>query len=476
MSEELNGFIEESKAANFGDARLTKRFGNLLNSLMNAPNKSIVGACKSWSETIAAYRFFNHKNITETEILAPHQAATLERIKNEKIVLIPQDTTEINFSGRKKIEGMGYLNQEKSQGFYLHPGLAITPERSCLGVIDAQSWIRKELGAKKSRRKKLIEEKESYCWIKGYEAANAIALQAENSTIVSIADREGDIYELLEKTPSELNKAYWLVRCQHNRKVLKEKEEDIDVQLWEKVRGCQPIGEIEFQMSPGTIYNRDKRKRKPRQKRTVRQEIRTCNLTLKVPETKSKNSQPVTIYAIHCSEINVLNEEEKIEWFLLTSFPVNDAKTALEIVSWYLCRWLIEIFFKILKSGCTIEELQFETLKATKNCIALYLIIAWRILYLTMLGRNCPNISCDLVFEANEWQSVYMVVTKKALPKNPPTLNEIIIMIAKLGGFLGRKSDGYPGPQVMWVGIQRMKDFALAWDIFGPSMRQKTYV
>ena len=246
--------------------------------------------------------------------------------------------------------------------------------------------------------------------------------------------------------------------------------------LWETIRASQPVGELEFQMSPGPLYNRDKKKRKPRQSRTVRQEVRIGTVTIKVPKAKKKTSKSIKLQVIHCCEINAPREEDKIEWFLLTSFPIDNAETAIEIVNWYLCRWQIEIFFKILKSGCKVEELQFETLKATKNCIALYLIVAWRILYLTMLGRQSPDIDCDLVFEADEWQSVYMIMNKKPPPSKPPTLNQMIILIAKLGGFLGRKSDGYPGPQVMWTGIQRMKDFTLAWETFQPIIKSQIYV
>src|SRR5882757_7858395 len=101
------------------------------------------------------------------------------------------------------------------------------------------------------------------------------------------------------------------------------------------------------------------------------------------------------------------------------------------------------------------------------NCISIYLIVAWRILYLTMLGRNCPDMDCSTVFEENEWKSVYAIVTKKSPPTDPPKLNDIILMIAKLGGFLGRKSDGYPGSKVMWIGMQRMKNFTMAWQTFG---------
>jgi len=474
MEDAANWSIEETKTANFGDKRLDRRYSDLLNSFANMPNKSIPATCKSWNETIAAYRFFNHVNITSQEILSPHKNATLERIKNEKIILIAQDTTDIDFTGRKPIAGMGYLDREKSHGFYLHPSLALTPERSCLGVIDMQTWTREKIGGKE-RKSKPIEEKETYCWLKGYESANNIALAAPDTVVINIADRAGDVYELLEKMPSNTNKAYWLVRSQQNRSLLDEEGKGLALKLRETVNASNPIGEIEFTLSPGKIYNRNRSQRAPRKERQVRQEIRACTVYLKPPKRKGKKLTPVAINVIHCKEINAPNNEDQLEWFLLTSFPIKDSCAAFDVVKWYLCRWQIESFFKILKSGCGVEELQFDTLKATTNCIALYMIVAWRILYLTMLGRNCPDIDCNAVFEDSEWQAVYAIVTKKSPPKDPPKLNEIILMIARLGGFLARKSDGYPGPKVMWVGMQRMKDFTLAWETFH-SIEDKTYV
>jgi hypothetical protein len=476
MQEASNWIIEETKSANFGDKRLNKRYGDLLNSLSNAPNNSIPASFKSWSETLAAYRFFNHKKITHYDILAPHQSATLERIKRERIVLIPQDTTEIDFSGRQPITGMGYLSTENTHGFYLHPGLAITPERSCLGVIHMQTWTREKIGIRHERNKKSIEQKESHCWLKGYEAANAVALASPETMIVSIADREGDIYELLEKMPSEKNKAYWLIRSQHNRGLLDEAGKKLESHLWEAVKASEVVGEMEFNMPDGKIYNRQRTERQPRQERTVRQEIRTCAAHIRPPKGKGKGLPPIAINIVHCVEVDPPTEEEKIEWLLITSVPIDTAEKALEVVEWYLCRWQIELFFKILKSGCTVEELQFDTLDATTNCVAFYLVIAWRILYLTMLGRNCPDIDCDAVFEESEWKSVYSIVTKKIPPKKPPKLNEVIIMIAKLGGFLARKSDGHPGSKVMWIGMQRMKDFTLAWETFGYEKEAKSCV
>jgi hypothetical protein len=471
MQDASEWIVEETKSADFGDKRLNKRYSELLRTFSSKPDKSIPASCKGWNETIAAYRFMNHENVTDSQILGPHIDATLERIKNEQLVLIPQDTTDIDFTGRKPISGMGYLSKEYSQGFYLHASIAVTPEKCCLGVVEMQTWTRDTFRAHRDK-KRPIEEKETYCWIKGYEAANKIALLAPNTIIVNIADREGDIYDLLEKLPSEKNKAYWLVRAMHNRYVSNETTQNYESRLWESITAQEPVGKIEFHMQAGKS-NRNSKKRHIRKERLVKQEIRISKLFLRKPKNKGKNTESIAVNVVHCKEIDPPNEEEKIEWLLLTSFPVTNSETAVEVVRWYLCRWQIEIFFKILKSGCKIEELQFESFKGAVNCVAFYMIIAWRILYLTMLGRTCPDIDCNAVFEKNEWQSVYVIVKKKPPPKKPPTLNEIILMIAKLGGFLGRKYDGYPGTKVMWIGIQRMRDFTLAWETFNS---MKSYV
>jgi hypothetical protein len=464
--DDLRGWsIEETESANFGDKRLNKRYGSLLNSLASSPNKSIPGSCKGWGETLAAYRFFNHENVTEAGILAPHKKATLERIRNEKIVLIPQDTTQIDFTGRQSLSGIGYLSKETGQGFYLHPCIAITPSRCCLGVVDIQTWTRDELNSREKRKDKPIEEKESYRWIKGYQAANDVAIAAPDTIVVAISDREGDIYEALEKVPSKDNKAFWLIRCNQDRNVLNEETAGFDLRLRQKVSSSAPIGQLEFKIPSGTV-NSNSSRRYTRTERVVKQELRACTVYLKPPQRKGKKLESIAINVVHCKEIDTPLGEEPIEWYLLTNLPIKDAETAMEIVNWYLCRWVIEMFFKVLKSGCKVEELQFETLKGIVNCITLYMIVAWRILYITMLGRSCPDIDCNVVFDDNEWQAVYSVIEKKQPPKEPLKLGEMISMIAKLGGFLGRKSDGEPGAQVMWIGMQRMRDFTLAWETF----------
>lgn len=455
----------EVQGADFGDKRLKKRFVQLLNSFSSSPGKSIPGSCRGWDETLAAYRFMSHHKITPNKLLTPHRDSTLSRIKEQEIVLIPQDTSEIDFTGHHSKTDMGYLTQKNSRGFYIHPSIAFTPERCCLGTIDLQLWVRRELGSRNDRKNKVLEDKETYCWLKGYEAANEIAKAAPNTVIVSISDREGDIYEVLEKHPDEHNKAYWLIRCQHDRKILNDDTGQFNAKLKSSIESTVAQGYIEFDVPAGRVQ-RNSKARHIRKARQVKQEIRFSQVTLNPPRRPDVQLKPTPIYVVHAKEINVPEGEKAIEWYLLTSYPIQTTEQAITLVNWYLCRWQVEVFFKVLKTGCKIEELQFESLRSTANCLALYMIVAWRVLFLTMMGRACPEVSCEIFFEKCEWQAVYAVLKKEKPPKESPTLYSMIVMIAKLGGFLGRKSDGFPGPQVMWTGLQRMRDFTMAWLAF----------
>lgn len=447
--------LEETLEANIGDARLNKRLGHLLELFSSRPDKQIPAACRGWKETLAAYRFFDNVQVTPEKILSPHKEATIRRIGQEPVVLIVQDTSEIDYSHREKIDGMGPLSFESQQGFYLHPSIAVTPERVCLGVVDGSLWSRKELGGKNKRGRK-IEEKESFRWLKSYEISNEIALSNPHTLVVNVADREGDIYELLMQ-PAQENTARWLVRSTQNRQLLKDKNQKnlLEDKLWERAKKAKKSGEIEFTL-PKTAE---------RKARKVKQVVQFCRVCLNPPRRQGIHLPAVEINVVLCTEIHPPKGEEALQWLLLTSVSVETPERAIEIVQWYLCRWQIEVFFKILKTGCGIEKLQLESFDRVANCLTLYLIVAWRILYVTMIGRHCPDMSCDLIFDEQEWKSVYAITQRKKPPKVAPKLSAMIYMIASLGGYLGRKYDSDPGPQVMWIGMQRMRDFAIAWDI-----------
>jgi hypothetical protein len=156
---------------------------------------------------------------------------------------------------------------------------------------------------------------------------------------------------------------------------------------------------------------------------------------------------------------------------LLTSLPINTLEHVMQVVQFYSVRWMMEVLFRTLKTGCRVEERRFEQIDRQLRCLAVFLIVAWRTLYVCRLGRSCPDISCEAVFEPSEWKAVYRVVKHAQPPSAPPPLATIVRMVAQLGGYVNRRRNDAPGPQTTWLGLQRMHDLALCWDLFGPDSR-----
>lgn len=446
----MNGVAEEMAGVNFGDVRLNRRGQVILDRLMAQPSVSIPAACRGWAETLAAYRFFDNANVTAERVLAPHQRATLARMAEQSVVLCVQDTTELDYTGHNHVQGLGPLTHDTQQGLYLHPTLAVTPERVCLGVLDALMWARREdtYGKRTDRANKPIEEKESWRWVQGYQRVCALREQMPQTQLVYIADRESDVYELFTAAPDFAPPADWLIRATQDRVLAEEPGSKFSTAL----AHAPVLGEVQFDV-PAT----DKRRA-----REVRQHLKAVRVAVRPPRRAGHTLEPVEVTVLLAQEIDPPANEEPITWVLLTNLHVTTAEQALEKMRWYLCRWQIEVYFRILKSGCRIEELQLETLDRLRPALALYMIVAWRVLFLTILGRACPELPCDRVFETEEWQAIYIVAQRRRPPPTPPALNDIVRMIAGFGGFLGRKQDGEPGPKVMWIGLQRTRDFVLA--------------
>ena len=458
----MNWVEDEMKTINLGDESLNNRLKSLLNALSQSPLESIPVACGGWAETKAAYRFFDNKNVTAEKVLSPHIASSLERIKQHAIVLLIQDTTTLNFGGQLHRNDTGPLNHENSRGILLHPTIAVTPERLCLGILDTFHWARDKLhqwkaGEKNRENHKIpIKNKESYQWLESYRKAQAIAKQVPETLIISVADREGDLYDIYHEAniAAEENKAYWLIRAKTNRRLLDKHDNLREEKLIETVKNNSPIGYIEFEIPA----------RNNQKQRQIKQAIYVGKVRLNPPDRKRKRSryQIIETNVVIASEINVPKNETAQEWVLLTNVSINNPQQAYDMVKWYLCRWQIEVYFRVLKSGCKIEKLQLETKERFDACLTIYMIIAWRIIYLTLLARECPDIPCNIVFTEEEWKIIYIMTYKKKPPKKLLSLSEMINRIAQFGGYLNRKNDIEPGPTALWIGLQRMRDFILA--------------
>jgi hypothetical protein len=461
----MDWVIEELARLSLGDKRLNARAKKILSQLSRNPTDSIPVACSSAAETKAAYRFFDNEQVSAEKIQETHLEATLERIKPHAVVLIPQDTTVLNFSGQYERKDTGPTTKETTKGMYLHCAIAVTPEKTCLGVVSSKQWHRKELQqlSRRERTKKnyttAIENKESYRWLENYQKANEYAEKLENTTIVSIADREGDIYEIYKEASAvhEAVKAHYLIRAKTDRKICTDEGKNTEQRIKSVLKSEAALGNITLEIS-------ESNKRKGR---TAHLAVYSKKIHIGLPDKHKKEPgyKPIEITAILCTELRPPKESEAIEWLLITDLSVNSFEEACEKIDWYTCRWQIEIFFKVLKSGCTIEKLQLMD-KNFSACLSFYMIIAWRILYVVIMGRQCPDISCECVFSQEEWQTTYIVLYKKKPPLIPPTLNEMIRMVASLGGYQNRKSDPEPGVKTMWIGLRNMQEHLRAKESF----------
>jgi hypothetical protein len=444
----MSALAAELRSVELGDQRLNRRARRLLEKLGEKPTLSIPAACGGWGETRAAYRLFDHPAVTAERVLAPHIACTEERLRAHPRVLCIQDTTELDYTTKKGIAGLGPLNYESRWGMYLHPTLALTPERVPLGLLAAENWAREpgSLGQAKDPSRPL-EEKESVRWVDGFARVNELAEQLTDTRLTYIADREGDIYDLFVEAPCPERGADWLVRVQHQERLLTDGRKLRDV-----LDAAPVLTEITFERPASN----------GRRARTVHQQIKVVRVTLKAPARADRTLPEVTVTALLATETQPPGDEEPLDWLLLTNLPVETPEQAIEKLAWYLCRWQIEVYFKVLKSGCRIEQLQLEKRERLEPALAFYMIIAWRVLFLTMLGRECPEMPCDTVFADEEWKAVYLVTQRTSPPSEPPSLDTMVRMVASLGGFLNRKSDGFPGPKTLWIGLQRIPDFVLA--------------
>ena len=269
---------------------------------------------------------------------------------------------------------------------------------------------------------------------------------------MTVCDREADIYEMFV-VAQEKNNASLLVRANVDRCL--DEQEGIH-KLWQKVEQQPIAGHLSVEITGN-------QKRKARQA-TV--SIRFTPVKLKPPwRPDQKKLPPVTLNAILVREENPDEDiDDPIEWLLLTNTPVDDFDDAVCVVGWYCCRWQIEIFHKIIKSGCTVEDCRLETIRRLQNYISLMSVVAWRLHWLTYLNRTNPDLPCTVALNTVEWQALYMRIHRTAvLPDQPPTIRQAVRWIAQLGGFLGRKSDGDPGITVIWRGWQRLQDMADTW-------------
>jgi hypothetical protein len=469
-----DSLTDEVCDAQFGDKRLTKRLEKIMDRLGSKPNMSIPAATEDRAEMEAAYRFFDNPKVTREAILAPHIAATGQRIREKDTVLLVQDTTELDLTRpEQQVAGAGPIECESRRGAFYHPLVAFDTNGLPLGTVWSKSWARTEVQTKltaeekrKRRRNAPIEKKESIRWLEGVRAARKVAQRSPQTQCVCVADSESDIYELFAepRTTSHGRDLQLIVRGCQDRAVSQQQE-----RMLATVRAtpCLCVSSVDVSRRRAKTQIETRKRRTQRDARIAEVEVRATTVTLRPPPRPDRKLPEVTVNIVLVEETNPPDGQTPIQWILITTLPIDTSEQVMAIVANYCIRWQIEVYFRTLKSGCRIESRYFERLGRLLNCVAVYSIVAWKVLYLCRLSRECPDLDCEAVFEPSEWKAVYMAVRKKEPPADPPTLNEVVRMVASLGGYVIRKST-QPGTQTLWFGLQRLHDLSTAWQAFGP--------
>ena len=434
--------------ADFGDERLSKRLVRILDQLAGNPNANISAACKDPYQAKAAYRFIGNDEVSIDAITKITRDVTIKNITESKapIILIPQDTTSLNYSNLKSTKGLGNIGSSKTtSGIEVHSSIALSEHGEVYGLMAQKQWIRQPENfgkSDKSRARLPIEEKESYKWLETLE--NTGTSFPADAQVVHICDREGDVFEFFCK--AEELKTQYLCRRYHDRNI---SDEDGMKKVNDLIDALPEAGRIKVHV--------------PRDAHSGRKE-RIADVSIKFGKCKiikssklARNKElpdSVEVYVISTIEIAPPQGQEKIFWQLITNVPTENIEDAVRRILWYTQRWKIEIFHRTLKDGCQVEELQSDTVDKLKKLVAIYSIIALQIMLISYYARTHPDESCETCLSEEEWKILYRVANKtKAIPKKIPTIYEAIVMIAKLGGFLARKSDGFPGVTVVWRGL-----------------------
>ena len=450
---------EEFGGLQVWDARLKQRLYHLAADFWgDVQSRSLTRRGADRARTVAAYRFFRNPRINMQVVLGAHREAVIERMSAHPLVLVPQDTTTLNYTGHRDTAGLGPIGSKVEGGpvgLVLHNSHAFTPAGVPLGVVSAECWAR-DPAEHQTRREP--EVRESGKWLAAYRTLQELAPRVPNTTLVSIGDREADLFELfaLARDPATPR---LLVRANRGRQREVMSAEGL-TPLWDHLGGVEVAGHLALQLP----------RRGTQPARAAELELRFAPVTLKPPQ--ARKDAPLSLWAVYLREAAPPPGVAGVDWLLLTNVATTTLAAAQERVRWYGARWGIEVFHRTLKTGCQIEERQLGFVARLENCLAIDLVVAWRIYYLTMLGRMDPDAPCTLFFQDPEWKALYSWFHKTTVvPATPPTLQEATRWIAIKGGFQGRKADGHPGTEVLWHGLQKLDVAIEMYLIYRPEER-----
>lgn len=473
---------QEFGGAPLGDQRRTKRLIRSAEAMAAAPMASFPGAARGDRGVIKAhYRFIDQPDdsaVTIENILLPHREQTIRRMMAHKTVLCIQDGTNLDYNGVTNGIGFGQIgtNQTgaKSSGLHLHSTLAVTDEGLPLGVLKAQCAAPNTIPTDEIRKPSAIpiEEKKTYAWLLGMRDCEAIAANMPDTHIVQVMDREADIFELFDAWQDGDKRTDLLVRAKVNRQTTEE------LPLFDRLRAAEPRGpQIEL-----VIDRQSARPKKSKQKSRPGRAGRTASMTLHyerielLPPKKSKSKgngkKPIPLWAVHLVEESPPSGVKAIEWFLLTTMEISTVEQAQRALEFYSQRWRIEDWHRVLKSGCEVEELRNETAERVKRALGIYLVIAWRVMLMTLLGREVPELPAEVLFTEVEIEVLNAYAASRRDLKPVECLGDAVRLIGRIGGHQARKSDLPPGHQLLWLGYSGLRFMVIGYQLRGTKRKR----
>jgi Transposase DNA-binding/Transposase DDE domain len=417
------------------DLRRTRRAVQAASKLAENPLGTLPAQLQSWKETKALYRLLDEPDVTFAALMQPHFEQTREQALSSPVVLLVQDTTDIDLSHRHKISGVGQIGNERGRGFFVQTVLAVRPAtREVLGCLAQEPFVRipAPQGEQRYERRKR-DERETDVWMRQVQA---IGTPESASRWVPVGDRGADMFPFFQACRS--TQTHFLVRAAQNRRV-QESQEEISSSLTQ-ARAFPSQASRPFEVPA----------RHGRQGRSTQLQLAFGQLTLLPPRHEPRAGQdPMTVWVIHVWEEQAPEGEEPLEWILLTSVPTTTLEHAWERVDWYQCRWLVEDYHQCLKSGCRIEERQLQTVDGLIRLLGLLSPLAVRLLQVRALAREDPERPAHEVIEP-----LMLAVLAQRSGHSPATmtLGTFWTEVARLGGYLARSHDGPPGWRTIWKG------------------------
>jgi len=455
----------EFGGAPLGDRRLTRRLVMSAQRQGEHPMRAFTGVARGdWAAVKGYYRLIDqpaHSEVSVPNILAPHRARTMRRMQAQPAVLCIQDGTDLSFPTRPQTEGLGVIGSNQtgaqSRGLHLHSTLAVSATGLPLGVLRAQFEAPPPKGDDVARSR---EEKKSFRWIAGFRDCVELAKELAKTQVISVCDREADLYDLFAEQHRE-PAVELIVRAKHNRRLAGEHGK-----LFETVRECQIRSEVSVNVERQSARQKSsKRKPRPgREQRTATLALRYREAKISSPADEPREPRTLTVWVVHAREHEPPPGEKAVEWFLLTTLTVESGAQAEEVLRWYCLRWRIEDWHRVLKSGCHIQELAHHTAERLERAIAINFVIAWRIMLMTLLGREVPELPAELLFSDLELK-VLSAFARRTRRAPPIALGAAVKLVAMIGGYLDRKHDPPPGHKLVWEGYTTLAGMCIGYEL-----------